>query len=426
MEGGTGIRFTHGERLRDCVHCGLCLTACPTYLELGTEADSPRGRIYLMGALQAGEIGVDDEVVEHLDRCLGCRACETACPSGVRYGLLIEDARAVLRESGRRPLRARIVDRGIGWLFPRRRLLAALLLPARWLERAGVLAWLRRRSRLAQLLPPLTVAPAAVPRRLAARGPVRARAALFEGCVARELFAGVNAATAEVLAAAGCDVAVPPRQGCCGALRLHAGDRAGAQALARANIEAFADGSDLVVSNAAGCGALLREYGELLGDDPLWAERARAFAARVRDVSEVLDGFGFALAGAAPALRVTCHDACHLVHGMGVRAQPRALLRRLPGVELVEMDEADLCCGSAGSYNLTQPEMAARLARRKAERIGATGADVVAVGNPGCAMQIRAALADAGVAAEVLHPVELLARALRRADADAAAAKNSG
>lgn len=415
MQAPTPTRFARADKLRDCVHCGLCLSACPTYLELGTEADSPRGRIYLMSALHQGEIGLDDEVVEHLDRCLGCRACETACPSGVRYGLLIEDARAVVRAGARRPLRTRLIDRGVGALFPRTKLLAGLLAPARWLERTGLLAWMRRHFRVVRLLPPLGPEVVRLPRRLAATGAVRAQAALFEGCVARVMFSGVNAATAQVLAANGCEVESPPTQGCCGALRLHAGDREGAKALARANIDAFAATSGAIVSNAAGCGALLREYDELLQDDPEYAAPARAFAARVRDVSGMLEEIGLVAPLGEMPLRVTYHDACHLAHGMGVREAPRALLRRIPGVELVDLEEADVCCGSAGSYNLTQPEMAARLGRRKAERIRATGATVVAAGNPGCALQIRAALAEAGSATEVVHPVELIARSLQAA-----------
>jgi glycolate oxidase iron-sulfur subunit len=418
MQATNPTRFAHAEKLRDCVHCGLCLSACPTYLELGMEADSPRGRIYLMNALHEGAIGLDDEVVEHLDRCLGCRACETACPSGVRYGLLIEDARAVVRAGARRPLRTRLIEQGIGALFPRMRLFARLLAPARWLERTGLLAWLRRHSRIVRLLPTLETDVPVVPRRLAAQGAVRAQAALFEGCVARVMFAGVNAATVQVLAANGCEVESPSTQGCCGALRLHAGDREGAKALARANIDAFAATPGAIVSNAAGCGALLREYDELLHDDPVYAAPARAFAARVRDVSGMLEEIGFVAPLGELPLRVTYHDACHLAHGMGVRQAPRALLRRIPGIELVELEEADVCCGSAGSYNLTQPEMAVRLGRRKAERIRATGATVVAAGNPGCTLQIRAALAEAGVATEVVHPVELIARALRAAGAE--------
>jgi len=406
------LPFAHANELRDCVHCGLCLSACPTYLELGTEADSPRGRIYLMQMLADGEIGLDDEVVEHLDLCLGCRACESACPSGVRYGTLIEDARAVVRASYRRPLRQRVLQALIATVFPRPEVLSRLLLPARWLERLGVLAWLRRWHRFVRLLPPLVGGATAAFEVVPVRGELRSRAALFTGCVARVLFAGTNAATARVLAYNGCEVVVPLEQGCCGALLLHAGDRAGAQAMARANIDAFAGGDAAIVTNAAGCGATLAEYGELLADDPEYAPRAQAFAARVRDVSAFLDEIGLAAPPSELRMRVAYHDACHLVHGMGVRAQPRALLRTIPGVELVELDEADLCCGSAGSYNLTQPEMAARLGRRKAEHIRASGANVVAAGNPGCALQIRTALAEAGVEAEVLHPVEILDRAL--------------
>lgn len=404
-------RFPHANRLRDCVHCGLCLQACPTYLELGTEADSPRGRLHLMAALNDGTYGLDaTDVVEHLDRCLGCRACETACPSGVRYGELIEDARALIRREAPRSWHRRALERSIEVLFPRPRLLAALLWPARWLDRMGVLAPLRARSRWVRLLP-ANLAPVDVPQRLLPAGASRGRAWLFEGCVSRVLFSATNAATARIVAACGYEVVSPKTQGCCGALHLHGGEREAARSLARANVDAFAS-DGWIVTNAGGCGAMLREYGELLRDDPAYAERARAFSARVRDVSEVGVELDAARLAPLPPVRVAYHESCHLAHAMGVRATPREMLQRIPGVELVELEEADVCCGSAGSYNLLQPEIAERLGRRKAERIRASGAELVAVGNPGCALQIQAMLDAVGSSVQVLQPVELVERAL--------------
>jgi len=403
--------FLHADKLRDCVHCGLCMTACPTYLELGTEADSPRGRIYLMQKLVAGEIELVPEVTRHIDSCLGCRACETACPSGVQYGLLLEDARVAVREAGPQKLRTRVVHAMLARVFTRPRVLALALAPLRAFDAIGLLVPLRKLSRWVRMLPPLRRAASLSGRVFAARGEKRAAVTLFEGCVARVMFAATNEATVRVLAQNGCDVAVPARQGCCGALSSHAGDRNAARTYARRNIDGFGSGSDPIVVNAAGCGAMLREYGDLLADDERYAARAQAFATRVRDVSEVLDGIGIVAPPRALAMRVAYHDACHLAHGQGIRAQPRALLQRISGVELVELEEADLCCGAAGSYNLTEPTMAQRLGARKAKRIDASGATVVAAGNPGCVMQIRDALDRAGVDAEVVHPIELLDRA---------------
>jgi glycolate oxidase iron-sulfur subunit len=403
-------RFVAYDKFLDCVHCGLCLQACPTYVELGTEMDSPRGRIYLMKGLEDGMLRMTPDVARHLDLCLGCRACETACPSGVHYGELIESARSFVEEQHRRPLLDRLRRRAVTLLFPRPQLLRTLLLPLRLLELVGVLSAARRVSPLAALLPRLgswTPMPSVV----AARGTERQRVGLIAGCVAQVLFAETNRATVRVLTRNGCSVTAPRRQTCCGALYLHAGARQQALDCARRNIDAFPSDLSVIVVNAAGCGAMLKEYGTLLADDPAYAEPARAFSAKVRDITEFLAALPLTAPRGALHVRVTYHDACHLAHGQGVRAAPRRLLQQIPGLELVELAESDTCCGSAGSYNVTESEMAQRLGDRKAANIRATGTSCVAAANPGCVMQIQASLRRAGVAATVLHPVELIDRA---------------
>jgi glycolate oxidase iron-sulfur subunit len=401
--------FVEYTKFLDCVHCGLCLSACPTYVELGTEMDSPRGRIYLMKALEEGSLPLTPDVARHLDLCLGCRACETACPSGVRYGDLIESARSFVETHHRRTLMDRLRRRLVTALFPRPQLLRAVLLPLRLLEVVGVLPLARRLSPHAAMLPRLR-SWEPLPECVAAAGD-RQRVGFMAGCVAQVLFAETNRATARVLARNGCTLITPRRQVCCGALYLHGGARAAALACARRNLDAFPDDLSAIVVNAAGCGAMLKQYGELLAGDPVYAPRARAFSAKVRDVTEFLAGLPITPPRGAVRMRVTYHDACHLAHGQGVREAPRRLLQQIPGVELVELADADTCCGSAGSYNLTEPEMAARLGERKAAHIAATGAACVAAANPGCVMQIQASLRRAGVAVTVLHPIELLDRA---------------
>jgi glycolate oxidase iron-sulfur subunit len=412
---GTAPRFARYERFLDCVHCGLCLSACPTYVELGTEMDSPRGRIYLMRGLEEGSLPLTADVARHLDLCLGCRACETACPSGVRYGELIEGVRAFVETHHRRTWWDRLHRRLISAVFPHPKRLRLLLLPLRLLEVLGILRLLRRVSHAVAMLPQLR-SWAPLPETSAARTEERHRVGLVAGCVAQVLFAETNRATVRVLTRNGCTVTTPARQVCCGALYLHAGDRAQALQCARNNIDAFPlDRLEAVIVNAAGCGATLKEYGVLLADDPVYAERARAFSAKVRDVNEFLAARPLLAPRAALRMRVTYHDACHLAHGQGVREAPRIVLQQIPGIELIELAEGDTCCGSAGSYNLTEPAMARRLGARKAANVRATGAAIVAAANPGCALQIQAALHRAGVTATVLHPVELLDRAYESA-----------
>ena len=403
------------DGLRACVHCGICLPQCPTYRVLGEEMDSPRGRIYLMRTAAEGRIGLTPTMARHLDLCLGCRACESACPSGVPFGRLLEATRGQFERHGAaaRP-RAGGTLRSLLHVFAHPARLGPMLRALRLYQWSGVQALVRGLGLLAPfrklrameaLLPPLPAPGAPLPALVPAHGARRrGRAGVLLGCVQRFLYPDVNADTVRLLAAAGYDVVVPRDQACCGALHLHAGRLEEFRAMARRLMPAFGD-VDLVVVNAAGCGSALKEYGHWLGD-----AAARHFSERVRDVSEVLVDCELPLG----ALRetVTYHDACHLAHGQRVRAEPRDLLRRIPGLTLVDLVDAELCCGSAGVYNLLQPEMAGELGRRKAARIRETGARIVAAGNPGCLMQIRQHCRAEGLAVEVAHPVTLLARAL--------------
>jgi glycolate oxidase iron-sulfur subunit len=411
------------EPLMDkCVHCGFCLSTCPSYLLLGQEMDSPRGRIYMMRAGVDGRMPLGDGMVAHFDTCLGCMACETACPSGVRYAPLIEETRATIEHHHERPAADRLFRRLLFLLLP---------YPARLRLIAGPLALvniLRRRPGLLRLLPlklrnlielapePRSSAAQDVPERTApVSGPARLRVGLLTGCVQRVFFGHVNQATVRVLAAEGCEVLAPADQGCCGALALHSGHDDDARAFARALIETFERAKvDAVVVNAAGCGSTMKGYGELFRDDPVWAPRAKAFEAKVRDVTEVIAGFDSERAARHPLdLRVAYHDACHLAHAQGVRQPPRDVLTSIPGVTIVPIADGEICCGSAGIFNLVQPEMAAELGRRKAARIDEASPDVVATTNPGCLLQIGAAARAAGRSRPVLHVVELLDASIR-------------
>jgi glycolate oxidase iron-sulfur subunit len=408
-----------------CVHCGFCLSTCPSYLLLGNEMDSPRGRIYMMkaGVENRPEMHVMSEaVVAHFDTCLGCMACETACPSGVRYAPLIEETRAAIEHHYQRPISERLFRRLLFLLlpFPARLRLAALPLV--------IVNALRRMPGLLKLLPLkvsnlIALAPDArlsglaksVPERTAAAGTARLRVGLLTGCVQRVFFGHVNEATVRVLAAEGCDVLAPRRQGCCGALALHSGMDEDARRFARDLIAAFEGTNvDAVVVNAAGCGSTMKGYGDLLKNDPAWADRARVFAAKVRDVTEVVAGFDTARAPRHRLdVRVAYHDACHLAHAQGVRQRPRDALASIPGVTILPIGDSEICCGSAGIFNLVQPEMAAELGRRKAARIAEASPDVIATTNPGCILQIGAAGRAAGDSRPVFHVVELLDASIR-------------
>jgi Fe-S oxidoreductase len=505
------------ERMMDCIHCGLCLSQCPTYAEEGIEADSPRGRIYLMRALAEGRAEPTPDIVEHLDLCLGCRACETACPSGVQYGHLIEGTRAHLREHYQRPWKQRLIGWAIESTFPYPARLDLALLPIRVLRKSGLMKLLHKSGfmkllgnagEMEKMLPPLPPfgSRLRLPEQAAARGEQQARVGMITGCVMPVMQTPVNDATMRVLTKAGCAVDAPRGQACCGALHAHSGDMAKAKELAKHNIELFETWQqeqgalDAIIINAAGCGAALKEYAGWLKDDAQWAERARAFTDKVRDVSEFLAEPQFKTrlislmgdkskarspkpkAGAADIPRetipntagastlkgmdaapqqtgsnlatdaggqlstqestdgqrphdpyekptpaasnskhktqnsklVTYHDACHLAHGQGIRSQPRELVQaatQAQGDEVVPLGESEMCCGSAGIYNITQPEMAMQLLQRKMQHIAKTGAGVVVSANPGCTMQLKLGAQKFGVPVQVLHPVEVLDKA---------------
>jgi glycolate oxidase iron-sulfur subunit len=394
-------RITDPKLVDACVHCGFCLPTCPTYGPLWQEEmDSPRGRIYLMAGLIDGSIPLSDTVVEHFDRCLGCMACVTACPSGVQYDRLIEDTRAYVEEHHSRGLGERVLRAAIFSVFPYpRRMRAALKLA----PLGRVVPLPGRLGALTELAPPWSSSEKP-PELTPAQGTKRGRVGLLTGCVQSVVFGDVNTATARVLAADGWEVVVPREQACCGALHLHSGRRDAARSRAERLVEVFdRAGVDHVVVNAAGCGSTLKEYGHLVGAD--------VFAASVRDVNELLAEPR--AARQALELSVAFQDSCHLAHAQGIRAEPRAALASIPGLTLTEPAEQAICCGSAGIYNVVAPEAARDLGRRKAEHVLATGADVYASSNPGCLVQVAAQLRKLGRPLPALHPVELVDASIR-------------
>lgn len=394
----------------NCIHCGLCLESCPTYRESGDEAESPRGRIYLMRALAEGRL--EPAAYAALDSCVGCRACESACPSSVRYGDLLETARAAYVEPTRPAgLRTRFWRPLIRQVLPYRERFAVLAGSAQLIKRLGLAGGLPQPLRRAISALPDAQPAEPLPEWTPAVGTERGVVALLAGCAMPVLYAGVNAATVRMLARAGYRVWVPRTQHCCGAVSAHDGDRERAKALARANVAAFERESLVaVVSNAAGCGAALKHYGELLADEPEWAARAAAIAARTRDLSEVLFEAGLPAPARGLEAIVTYHDPCHLAHGQRVREAPRALLRAIPGIRFVELPEADWCCGGAGSYTLLQPDLSERLLAHKLENLRATAAQIVVTANPPCLMQIGMGLKREPNAPQLLHLAELLDR----------------
>jgi glycolate oxidase iron-sulfur subunit len=450
--------------MRQCIHCGFCLPTCPTYAVLGTEMDSPRGRIYQMQAVAEGRMAVSADFVEHMYCCLGCRACETACPSGVQFGKLIEAAREQIQlEADQAEPLAEIAplslsqaemhtpsaseQAGTTATFARRmlrRFFFDVMLPSRPLtsltfaglkiyQRSG-LQRLARQSGLLErvdqlptpfqgqittpeaLMPQATgdLFPQALPEISPAIGPRRYRVGFISGCIMDQIYRDINEATIRVLTANGCEVITPRSQQCCGALHVHAGEGERGRQLARHNIDIFERyACDAIIINSAGCGSNLKEYGHLLRDDPAYAERARAFSALVKDISEFLSGLASPLPMGELPYTVAYHDACHLAHGQKIKQQPRQLLRSIPGLKLVELKEADWCCGSAGIYNITNQEMASTLLERKMQNISASKADVIATGNPGCMMQIALGVRSRGLDIQVLHPVQLLDEAYR-------------
>jgi glycolate oxidase iron-sulfur subunit len=391
-----------------CVHCGFCLQACPTYLTLEDENDSPRGRLVLMRALVDGTLPVSDpDVRTHIDRCLGCRACETACPSGVPYGHLLEATRATLTREQPNPPIARLIL----FVFARRTLLRLAMLGGRVARATRISRLLSRlpgRLGFAMAMLESTRAPVRRARYRPAGDGVHGTTTLLTGCVMEGLFAETNRATERTLVMNGYEVVETPDQRCCGALHAHAGDDERARALARANVAAFErSGAEFIAVNAAGCGAMMKEYGQLLAADPEWRDRAAAVSAKVRDVSELLAEVGPRPGGVLP-LTVTYDAPCHLLHAQRVASPPLAVLGAIPGLTLVPLEGSEHCCGSAGIYNLIEPEVSDRVLAPKLANIAATGAPLVATGNPGCMMQIGAGLRQAGMRSKAVHPIDLL------------------
>jgi len=405
--------------LDKCVHCGLCLNACPTYRELRVEMDSPRGRIYQMAQVASGAAEIGPSYIEHIDLCLACRGCETACPSGVQYGRLVEAARAEIETKIRRPWRQRLI----------RHLVFRKLLPSRLnLQLAGAALYLYQASGLKRLVRTLGFLPHRL-RELESLAPEmetpfffryygsvqaaehvqRYRVAFLGGCIANISFARLNEATVRVLRKNGCEVSIPPAQGCCGALHVHAGMRAEARELARRNIDALLDGNyDAILTNAAGCGSTLKEYGELLEHDPAYAENARRFSVLMQDVTEFLASIELNPNLRKRPMLATYQDSCHLSHGQKIRSAPRMLLASVPGLELREMQLSDLCCGSAGIYNVVHTGMAMALLEQKMASVNATGAEVIVTANPGCMLQLAAGVKKFGRGQRVAHVVEIL------------------
>jgi glycolate oxidase iron-sulfur subunit len=407
----------HGPEQVDldrCVHCGLCLNACPTYRELGLEMDSPRGRIYQMLKVASGELPIGSSYIEHIGLCLACRACETACPSGVQYGRMVEAARADIESRVRRPLPARLLR---GFIFRH------LLESRATMRMAGLLLSLYQSTGLQKMVRAIGLPgklgsierltpPAQRPfffrnigKVFPAEGETRHRVAFLAGCIANVCLARLNEATVRVLQKNGCEVSVPAGQTCCGALHVHSGLPEEARRLARRNIDAFLDGNfDAIITNAAGCGSTLKEYAELLKDDP----RAKRFSELVKDINEFLAGIELNRDMGPLPITATYQDSCHLAHGQRVRIAPRSLLRSVPGLEFREMPLSDLCCGSAGIYNVVENEMAMALLKKKMECVNATGADVILTANPGCMLQLKAGAALFGRNQRVAHVVEIL------------------
>lgn len=412
-----------------CVHCGFCLPTCPSYRVIGKENDSPRGRIYLMDAINKGEAPLSPASVEHFDTCLGCLACTTACPSGVQYDKLISNVRPQIQRNHPRPIKQKAIRQLIFSLFPYPDRIRLLLTPLVLYQKLGISKLLQKTGLLKQLspnlaameslLPPVTASCFSdnLPEEIPASTDKRYRVGMILGCVQRVFFSDVNQATARVLSANGCEIIVPRSQGCCSALPEHQGETAQAQALARQMIDSFEDTKvEYIIINAAGCGHTLKEYGHILADDPAYAERAKSFAAKVRDVQEFLVEIGFkaTLHPLQEGPLVTVYqDACHLLHGQKISRQPRQLLQKIPGLVLKEPLDAALCCGSAGVYNMLQPEIAEELGQMKATNLLKTGATLIASSNPGCSLQIKLSLEKQGQKVMLKHPMELLDLSIR-------------
>ena len=410
------------DLIDDCVHCGFCLPTCPTYVLFGEEMDSPRGRIYLMNK-GLDEEPMNDQMVRHYDLCLGCMACVTACPSGVQYDKLIEATRGQVERRYERAPEDKAFREMIFQLFPYPNRLRLAAAPMRLyqkfgvgdkLRKAGVMQRIPARMRAMEALLPDVPKEERIPEVTPAEGEQRARVGVLSGCVQRVFFSPVNAATVRVLAAEGCEI-VAPKQGCCGALSTHAGREEESLNFARKTIDTFErEDLDYVIVNAAGCGSTMKEYGHLLRDDPDYAERAKEFSSKVRDVSEFLQQLGPRAERNPLPVTAAYHDACHLAHAQGIRKQPRQTLKQIPGMDVKEIREAEICCGSAGIYNMVEPEPAEELGRRKAQNILDTGAQMIVTANPGCMLQIQASLKKMGHSEiPTAHPMEVLDASIR-------------
>lgn len=419
-----------GVDLDKCVHCGLCLNACPTYRVLGVEMDSPRGRVYQMVQVATGQMEIGPSYLKHIDLCLGCRSCETACPSGVPYGRLVEHARAEILATSKKSRGERFLRRVIyGTLLPSRGWLKAVgavlyLYEASGLRRivqgSGILNLMGKLGRVEPLAPTAEVPFFfdSIGRTFQAQRETRYRVAMLAGCISNIFFARLNEATVRVLQRNGCEVVIPEDQTCCGALHAHAGDRERARRLARRNIDALlSDKIDFIVTNTAGCGSTLKEYDELLSDDQAYAARASQFKAKMRDVLELLAEIGLTSQPGVVPSTVTYQDSCHLLHGQKIRNAPREVLNFIPGVQLRELPMSEICCGSAGVYNVVHDDMAAALLEQKMQMVNLTGAEIVTTANPGCMIQLRAGVEKFGKGQRVLHVVELLDEAYRAAEA---------
>ncbi len=442
------------DLLRQCIHCGFCLPVCPTYAVLGIEMDSPRGRIYQMRAVADGKLSLSDEFVEHMDCCVGCRACETACPSGVQYGKLIEAAQehiqlnrtsiahdedsnnAEKREEPTAALQKTLLRLFFFRVMLRSRAVLSLVFGGLKLYQRSKLQAVVHKSGLFDAINNLPgpfqgkltlpealvedtrgdILPRQLPEITPAIGMQRYRVGFISGCIMDQTFRAVNEATMRVLAANGCEVVTPPQQSCCGALHVHSGEAEQGRRLARQNIDVFAAYEcDFIVINSAGCGSTLKEYDHLLRDDPDYAQKAKVFSAKMVDIHEFLAAYGIDVAMGTLQRTIAYHDACHLLHGQKIKQQPRQLLRAIPGITLVDLKESDWCCGSAGIYNITNQGMAQELLERKMNNIEATGVDTIATGNPGCMMQIAMGARQRGMLLEIVHPIQLVDEAYREA-----------
>lgn len=413
-----------------CVHCGFCLSTCPSYRVIGKETDSPRGRIYLMDEINEGRATVSTATVQHFDSCLGCLACVTTCPSGVQYDQLIAAIRPQIERNYSRSPAEKILRNLIFSIFPYPKRLRLLLRPLLLYQKVGLQDWFRKQPLLNKILPKNLAAMESIlpplspegfrddlPEIIPAQGEKRYRVGMLLGCVQRVFLPNVNEATVRVLSANGCEVVIPRSQGCCAALSHHQGQEEQAKQLAREMIDRFeGTGAEYIVINASGCGHTMKEYGRLLADDPVYSDRAQAFSARVRDVQEFLDQVGLTTTLSAlqeEPLTVAYQDACHMIHGQKIQSQPRRLLRQIPGLKLKESIDAVLCCGSAGVYNIFQPEVADELGKQKVENLTNTGAQIIASANVGCTLQLNKHLQLQQKNVPVFHPMQLLDYSIR-------------